>query len=122
MTAPDIVIRKRLPAMQKQTKALRVSKQGFRPTLQIGINGFPYFVTLSMEEFTLGSHSYSRLMLQLIVYPAMSHFLKLMIVSQTNNSCSQWRTQKFSKGGGHPGFGKGGGTTRGLGAQPPANF
>ena len=67
----------------------------------MGINGFPFFVTLSTEEFTLGSHLYSSLILQLIVYPAMSHFLKLIIVSQANNSCSQWRTQKFSKGEEH---------------------
>ena len=54
-----------------------------------------------MEEFTLGSHSYSSLILQLIVYPAMSYFLKLLIVSQTNNTCSQWRTQKFFRGSAH---------------------
>ena len=79
-----------------------------------------------MEEFTLGSYSYSSLILQLIVYPAMSHFLKLIIASQTNNSCSQWRTQKFCNGGGertqdlakegaHPGV-------LGQSPQPPTNF
>ena len=95
----------------------------------MGINGFPFFVALSMEEFTLGSHSYSSLMLQLIVYPAKSHFLKQIIVSQTNNSCSQWLTQKFSRGGGggvaHPGFSKGRGHNQGSGGrspQPPTNF
>ena len=88
----------------------------------MGINGFPFFVALSMEEFTLGSYSYSSLILQLIVYPAMSHFLKLIIVSQTNNSCSQWRTQKFSKGGERTqDLTKDEGTTGGLGAKSPAS-
>ena len=75
-----------------------------------------FFVTLSMEEFTLGSHSYNSLILQLMVYPAMSHFLKLIIVA-ASGVC-----KNFLRGGkAHPGFGKGGGITRGLGAKSPAS-
>ena len=82
----------------------------------MGINGFPFFVTLSMEEFTLGSHSYSSLILQLIVYPAMSHFLKLIIVAASgvrkNFQRGGKRTQDLAKDGG---------TTGGLEAKPPAS-
>ena len=83
------------------------SKQGFRPTLRMGINGFPFFVTFSMEEFTLGSHSCSSLILQLIVYPAMSHFLKLIIVAASgvrrNFPKGGERTQDLAKEGAQPG-------------------
>ena len=92
----------------------------------MGITGFPFFVTLSVEEFTLGFHSYSSLILHLIVYPAMLHFLKLITVSQTNNSCSQWRTQKFSKGRGErtQDLAKEGAQLGvwGRSPQPPTNF
>ena len=67
----------------------------------MGINGFPFFVTLCVEEFTLGSHSYSNLILQLIVYPAMSHFLKLIIIAASGVR------RNFLRWGAHPGFGKG---------------
>ena len=68
-----------------------------------------------MGEFTLGSHSYSSLILQLIVYPAMSHFLKLIIVA-----ASGVRRYFLRMGGAHPGFGKAGGLTK-EGAQPGSN-
>ena len=86
----------------------------------MGINGFPFFVTLSMEEFTLGSHSYSSLILLLIVYPAMSHFLKLTIVAASGVRKNFLkgggkRTQDLAKEGAQSGV-------WGRSTQPPTNF
>ena len=77
-----------------------------------------FFVTLSMEEFTLGSHSYSSLILQLIVYSAMSHFLKLIIVAASGvrrNFLRGEGTQNLAKEGALSGV-------WGRSPQPPTNF